>query len=115
MGKHWSSNPRLSNRKAYADLRSAVHRRAALGEPCAICGKPIDLDAPQWVVRADGRRVRAPWSLEVDHVVPLARGGDAFDPANVQPAHRACNRRKGAGARGHDSAQAAHGSTSRDW
>lgn len=35
--------------------------------------------------------------FEVDHVVPLARGG-LHGYTNVQPAHRACNRRKWANA-----------------
>lgn len=45
---------------------------------CGICGDPIDDE--QW---------------QVDHVVPLARGG-AHSYANVQASHRICNLRKGA-------------------
>lgn len=46
---------------------------------CGICGEDVD-----------------PLAFEVDHVVPLARGG-AHSYANTQPAHPVCNRRKGAG------------------
>lgn len=53
--------------------------------PCAICGQPIAYDAPHL----------DPASFVVDHIVPLHHGGpDTL--ANKQPAHRACNRAKGA-------------------
>lgn len=73
-----------------------VRDRAASGEPCGICGKPIDLDAPQWIVEG-GKRKRAPWSLECDEIVPVSRGGSPTDPDNIRPAHRVCNQRRGAG------------------
>ena len=59
--------------------RAVVRARIAAGEPCAICGQPIDLGMPQtYVDPSDGRRKRAPWSWEVDEIVPLARGGSPF-------------------------------------
>ena len=97
MPKHWRDNPRLTNRKAYEEQRRYCERLARSGIPCAICGQPIDLDAPQWIVK-DGRRVRSPWSLESDHIVPIAAGGAVVGTVGiVQPVHRACNERKGAG------------------
>lgn len=57
----------------------------AQGRPCALCGMPIDYDLP----------AGDPWSFEVDEIVPVSRGGSPIDPANVQPAHRICNQRKG--------------------
>jgi 5-methylcytosine-specific restriction endonuclease McrA len=33
--------------------------------------------------------------MHLDHIVPLARGGE-HSYANTQPAHPTCNRRKGA-------------------
>lgn len=51
--------------------------------PCGICGHPIDYTL----------RTPHPDSYEVDHVIPLDKGGtDTLD--NKQPAHRACNRAK---------------------
>lgn len=51
--------------------------------PCALCGEPIDYAAPH----------DDPRSFQVDHVIPLHRGGtDTLD--NKQPAHRKCNRDK---------------------
>jgi hypothetical protein len=45
---------------------------------CGICGRDVD-----------------PMSFEVDHIIPLARGGE-HSYANAQAAHMACNRRKSA-------------------
>ena len=45
---------------------------------CGICGKDVD-----------------PMSFEMDHIIPLARGG-SHTYANMQVAHMPCNRRKGA-------------------
>lgn len=61
------------------------HRRAIARTkpPCGICGGEIDytLKSPD------------PMSYEVDHVVPLARGGaDVLE--NKQASHRGCNRAK---------------------
>jgi len=50
-------------------------RRSRPHGPCAWCGGP----ATEW-----------------DHLVPIARGGSALDPANLVPSCRACNRRRGA-------------------
>ena len=33
--------------------------------------------------------------VEVDHIVPVSRGGDPDDPENLQATHLACNRAKG--------------------
>ena len=35
-----------------------------------------------------------PGADTVDHLTPLAAGGDALDPDNLAPAHRICNSRK---------------------
>lgn len=61
------------------------HRRAiARGRPpCGICGDPIDYSL----------RSPDPMSFEVDHIVPIAKGGpDELD--NKQAAHRRCNQAK---------------------
>lgn len=57
----------------------------AQGRPCALCGRPIDYDLP----------AGDPMSFEVDEIVPVSRGGSPIDQANVQPAHRICNERRG--------------------
>ena len=60
--------------------RAAIRRTKP---PCHICEQPIDyaLKSPD------------PMSFEVDHIVPLARGG-ADELANKAAAHRVCNRAK---------------------
>lgn len=99
-----STNPRYVDSAARARVRAIVRARIAAGEPCALCGQPIDLDAPQWYVDPkDGRRKRAPWSWEVDEIVPVSAGGSPYDADNCQPAHRWCNGK--AGAKGHGKGQ----------
>ena len=51
---------------------------------CGICGLPINLSLPY----------PHPWSLTIDHVTPIAKGGVTRED-NLQPAHFKCNRRKG--------------------
>lgn len=64
----------LSRPNESVDVSVLAERQAGL---CGICGDPL-------AVRS-----------EVDHVMPLSRGGShTYD--NVQLAHPACNRRKGA-------------------
>ena len=63
---------------------------------CAICGDPLDHDAP----------ARSPLAPSVDHVVPLRAlrnmDGDTFDRMRLDPAllravHYGCNSRRGDG------------------
>lgn len=67
---------------------AAARKRAiASKDPiCAICHKPIDLEAPK----------NTPLAVEVDHIVPRSRGGDYYDLDNLQLTHHRCNRQKGA-------------------
>ena len=75
-------NPRRSNGSARTRLRARV---AAEGAPCHLCGKAIDYALP----------AGHPMSFELDEIVPVSRGGDPLDRANVAPAHRICNQRRG--------------------
>ncbi|WP_106212495.1 HNH endonuclease [Kineococcus rhizosphaerae] len=68
-----SPTPRNGSTWAWRKLRARV---LAKSDVCHLCGRP----------GAD----------EVDHVIPIARGGALLDEANCRPAHRSCNRRKGA-------------------
>ena len=71
--------------------RTQQHQRNAaalrkLGLPCAICGGPIDYDAPRY----------DPNAFAADHIVPVSVNPDAaLDPANLRPAHRWCNGSRG--------------------
>jgi len=73
----WGRNGN-AERKLKARLRA--ERR-----PCHLCGQPIDYRLP----------AGDPWSFELDHVVPRARGGALYDYGNCDAAHRICNERKG--------------------
>nr|WP_314638686.1 HNH endonuclease signature motif containing protein [uncultured Olsenella sp.] len=65
--------------------RKLTARLRAEGRPCHLCGAPIDYDLPPG----------HPWSFELDHIVPLSRGGAPYDYANCAASHRICNERKG--------------------
>lgn len=56
------------------------------GAICYQCGKPIVF----------GLRRNHPLGPSVDHIVPIAMGGDPFDPANLAPMHFGENAAKGA-------------------
>lgn len=71
-----------SNGNAKRKLRERMRKE---GAPCHLCGRPIDYTLP----------ASDPWSFQLDHIVPIARGGAVYDPENVAPAHRICNARKG--------------------
>ena len=46
------------------------------------------------IFRRDGYRCRScsrPGRLEVDHIIPIASGGDAWDPDNLQSLCRGCH------------------------
>lgn len=67
----------------------AIARKRAIASKdpvCAICHKPIDLEAPPF----------HPLAVEVDHIVPRSRGGAIYELDNLQLTHSQCNRRKGA-------------------
>ena len=51
---------------------------------CAICGKPVDFSY----------KYPHPLSPTVDHIIPVSKGGHPSDLANLQLAHRCCNRAK---------------------
>ena len=66
---------------------AAARKRAiASKDPvCAICHSYIDLEAPAF----------SPLAVEVDHIVPRARGGALYELDNLQLTHSKCNRKKG--------------------
>lgn len=73
--------------RAWRDLSARL--RKTLPATCWICLEDIDLSLHHNDPRA--------WTL--DHVDPLARGGELLDERNLRPAHRSCNAAKGIGQR----------------
>lgn len=92
MRQRWEAkNPASrADRRAVRRARKAgqfvekVYRTKVLrlgGGLCGLCGEPVD-----------------PARFDVDHIVPLAHGGE-HSYANTQPAHPLCNQRKGGATR----------------
>lgn len=50
---------------------------------CYLCGRDIS------------RGAVGDLSVEVDHIIPISRGGDPFNQENLALTHRICNRIKG--------------------
>lgn len=95
-GACMARNPRYYGPGGWKARNAAIEAcraRAAAGEPCAICGQPIDVTR-RWIVR-DGRRVLDPLSCECDEIVPISMGGSPTGD-NTRPVHRICNERRGA-------------------
>jgi len=72
------------NKTEWANARKRA--LATLDPVCAICHKYIDMEAPAF----------SPIAVEVDHIVPRARGGALYALENLQLTHSQCNRKKGA-------------------
>lgn len=70
------------NRAAFEKARQVI---LATQEVCGICGKPVDKIRYKYP---------HPLSPTVDHIIPVSKGGHPSDLANLQLAHRCCNRQK---------------------
>lgn len=70
------------NRAAFDKARLVI---LATQEVCGICGKPVDKVKYKYP---------HPLSPTVDHIIPVSKGGHPSDLANLQLAHRCCNRQK---------------------
>ena len=63
-------NLRYKNGAKRRELRRYFKHK---GEPCALCGKPIDYSLP----------AGHPMSFEIDEIVPVSKGGDPFSVSQV--------------------------------
>ena len=59
--------------------------KASFDHICAMCGKELDATAKPYTHNA----------IEIDHIIPLARGGHPTELSNLQLACMKCNRTKG--------------------
>lgn len=88
MPKHrWHTLPDGTqwNQAVWEETRKRVLDLAGNDIHCAICGKPLDRNAPRCTAQA----------VEIDHIVPIARGGAPYEISNLQTLCFRCNRRKG--------------------
>ena len=69
------------HRTAYEKARQIILKTQTR---CGICGGEVDFKY----------KYPHPLSPTVDHIIPLAKGGHPSDLANLQLAHRWCNRQK---------------------
>ena len=90
-------NNRAKNRLRRARKLDVIHEDYSTqdvldlyGTDCHICHDPIDLALPRRVGQEGWEK-----GLQVDHVVPLKRGGNNT-LENVRPSHGLCNVKKGA-------------------
>lgn len=82
MGNRVLPDGSVMDDKVWQEVRK---RAIASKDPiCALCGNPIDMEAP----------AKTPMSCEVDHIIPVSRGGAAYDIDNLQLTHMKCNRQK---------------------
>lgn len=65
--------------------RKEVAQRVRAGEPCCLCGRPIDLTL----------RYPDPWSFTVEHIIPTSHGGHDYGEDQLAPCHFTCNIKRG--------------------
>ena len=86
-------SPRIQklNKTEWAATRKRA--LATLDPICAIWHKYIDVQLPMKDPNTGNWNSLA---VEIDHIVPRARGGALYELSNLQLSHNICNRRKGA-------------------
>lgn len=89
-----AANPRRANGSARDKIRA---RWKSIGDPCHICGKPINYELGMIVDPVSGKRRPHPMSFVVDEIIPVSRGGSPISFENTRPTHWLCNARRGAG------------------
>lgn len=100
-----AKNGRYANGAKRRELRRYYKM---LGDPCHLCGKPIDYALP----------AGHPMSFEIDELIPYSKGGDPFSRKNTAPAHRICNQRRGnslIGEKGREEVKDLPAPKSREW
>ena len=87
------SRVHIAGRGPFNTYMSVHHLRMPSRRWATIRREVLERDG--WRCKSCGRAGR----LEVDHVVPVAKGGEKFDPDNCQALCRRCHFRKTAGER----------------
>lgn len=85
----------LPRKQKWNKTEWALARKRAIASKdpvCAICHTYIDVELPQRDAKTGVWNGQA---VEVDHIVPRARGGALYELENLQLSHSRCNRQKG--------------------
>ena len=79
---------RLADGSVLEESRWKAVRKRAINtyeHKCTLCGQQLDKNAPP----------HTRFSIEVDHIIPLHRGGQAYELDNLRLTCHPCNRAKG--------------------
>ncbi|MCR5584570.1 MAG: HNH endonuclease [Lachnospiraceae bacterium] len=68
-------------RTAFEKNRKRILARDSV---CAICGRPVDKSLPQ----------HDPMAPQIDHIIPISKGGHPSDIDNLCLVHACCNKAK---------------------
>ena len=80
-----NQHPKWGGTRAVKATKQHKATSQAANAPCAICGQPIDYQAP----------AGTPNAYELDHIQPRSTHPElTYDPDNYQPTHTNCNRSK---------------------
>lgn len=79
-------NRRLDHQGAFRTAYEKNRKKVlASAEICYLCGLPLDKSI---------KDKTNPMYVEVDHIVPLKKGGHPSDLTNLAAVHKCCNRKK---------------------
>lgn len=91
----------FTSTKRWKDLEKIVK---ATEDNCYLCGGFVDTNLPRYVTTESGdffvdfetgKKKINPASPEIEHLNPIARGGDPLDRNNLRLVHAICNNKKG--------------------
>lgn len=91
----------FTSTKRWKDLEKIVK---ATEDHCYLCGGFVDASLPRYVKTESGdffvdfetgKKKINPASPEIEHLNPIARGGDPLDRNNLRLVHAICNNKKG--------------------
>lgn len=89
MAERYLPNGERFDKVAWEKVRK---RALACKDPiCVLCSQPIDLSIPKMNPKT---KKMNPLAVEVDHIVPISRGGAPYSIENLQLSHMRCNRKK---------------------
>ena len=84
--KNYKANRRIDHTGAFRTAYDKNRKKVlASADVCYLCGLPLDKSI---------KDKSNPMFVEVDHIVPLKKGGHPSDLDNLAAVHKICNRKK---------------------